>query len=34
MNDYTRIFNGFDFELPNYDQIYFNLTIGSKKILK
>ena len=33
MNCYTEIFNGFDMELINYDQIYYNLTIGSKKSL-
>ena len=30
MNCYTRISNGFDLELINYDQIYYNLTIGSR----
>ena len=34
MNSYTGILNGFDLKLINYDQIYYNLTIGSKKILK
>jgi len=28
---YTEIFNGFDLELIIYDQIYYNLTIDSKK---
>jgi len=31
MNCYTGILNGFDLESINYDQIYYNLTIGSKK---
>jgi len=32
MNCYTEIFNGFDLEFIIYDQIYYNLTIGSKKL--
>jgi len=32
MNCYTELFNGFDLEMIIYDQIYYNLTIGSKKL--